>query len=154
MNTWPFDEPAPSSASNTPAILALARGVSRVSHSIVDLRRRAMRPSLRPDARDQEPQSGRYLRDHDRHRSKHLNQSRSAWRDQTREPDRQVRNRREDADRRQEPRDVTSLEEEVEEDRRPCAEEDRRNSGSGSEWMHHDQVAELLGVERGGTTCL
>src|SRR2546430_1779842 len=29
MKTWPVDEPVPSSASNTPAILALARGDSR-----------------------------------------------------------------------------------------------------------------------------
>src|SRR5438105_10782411 len=29
INTWPVDEPEPSSASNTPAILALARGDSR-----------------------------------------------------------------------------------------------------------------------------
>src|SRR5439155_26669683 len=129
LGTWPFSQPAPSSGSNTPSILALGRGVRRVDHAIIDHHRAAMRPSLRPEARDQEPQSRRYLRDQDRHRSKHLNQSRSAGRDQTREPDRQVKNRREDADRRQEPRDVMSLEEEVEEDRRPCAEEDRRNSG-------------------------
>src|SRR5207247_2668296 len=83
-----------------------------------------------------------------------LDQSGDAWRDQAGEPDRQVEDRREDAPGRQDSRDVSGLEEDVEEDRRSHAEEDRGNVGAGSERMQNDQGMQLLGVECGAMTRL